>query len=49
MVRAKEISEYLRKRAVDAHQSWVCFAASGPGRLAKTDGTMNSKLYLQIL
>uniref|UniRef100_A0A8C1ZWF6 Tc1-like transposase DDE domain-containing protein n=1 Tax=Cyprinus carpio TaxID=7962 RepID=A0A8C1ZWF6_CYPCA len=24
---------------------WLCFAASGPGRLAIIDGTMNSELY----
>uniref|UniRef100_A0A671RAJ2 RNA helicase n=1 Tax=Sinocyclocheilus anshuiensis TaxID=1608454 RepID=A0A671RAJ2_9TELE len=28
---------------------WVCFAASGPRRLAIIDGTMNSELYQQIL
>ena len=25
--------------------AWGCFAASGPGRLAIIDGTMNSALY----
>ncbi|KAF7648140.1 hypothetical protein LDENG_00161510 [Lucifuga dentata] len=30
--------------------SWFgCFAASGPGRLAIIDGSMNSQLYQQIL
>ncbi len=28
---------------------WGCFAASGPGRLAIIDGTMNSALYQKIL
>ncbi len=28
---------------------WGCFAASGPGRLAIIDGTMNSVLYQKIL
>ncbi len=28
---------------------WGCFAASGPGRLAIIDGTMNSALYHNIL
>jgi len=28
---------------------WGCFAASGPGRLAVIDGTMNSALYQKIL
>ncbi len=28
---------------------WGCFAASGPGRLAINDGTMNSALYQKIL
>ncbi len=28
---------------------WGCFAASGPGRLAITDGTMNFALYQKIL
>ncbi len=28
---------------------WGCFAASGPGRLAITDGTVNSALYQKIL
>ncbi len=28
---------------------WASFAASGPGRLAIIDGTMNSELYQQIL
>ena len=28
---------------------WACFAASGPGRLAIIDGTMNSELYQRIL
>jgi len=28
---------------------WGCFAASGPGRLAIIDGTMNSALYWKIL
>ncbi len=28
---------------------WGCFAASGPGRLAIIDGTMNSALYQKTL
>ncbi|KAF7640693.1 hypothetical protein LDENG_00022540, partial [Lucifuga dentata] len=28
---------------------WGCFAASGPGRLAVIDGTMNSAIYQEIL
>ena len=28
---------------------WGCFAASGPGRLASIEGTMNSALYQIIL
>ena len=28
---------------------WGCFAASGPGKLAVIDGTMNSALYQKIL
>ncbi|MBN3293236.1 TCB1 transposase, partial [Polypterus senegalus] len=28
---------------------WGCFAASGPGRLAVIDGTMNSTVYQKIL
>ena len=28
---------------------WGCFAASGPGRLAVVDGTMNSAAYQKIL
>ncbi len=28
---------------------WGCLAASGPGRLAIIDGTMNSALYQKIL
>ncbi len=28
---------------------WGCFAASGPGRLAIIDDTMNSSLYQKIL
>uniref|UniRef100_A0A9J8AH52 Transposase Tc1-like domain-containing protein n=1 Tax=Cyprinus carpio carpio TaxID=630221 RepID=A0A9J8AH52_CYPCA len=28
---------------------WGCFAASGPGRLVISDGTMNSALYQKIL
>ncbi len=28
---------------------WGCFTASGPGRLAIIDGTMNSALYQKIL
>ncbi|KAK3556981.1 hypothetical protein QTP70_022323 [Hemibagrus guttatus] len=28
---------------------WGCFAASGPGRLAVINGTMNSAVYLKIL
>ncbi len=28
---------------------WGCFAASGPGRIAIIDGTMNSALYQKIL
>ena len=49
MARTMEISEYLRKRAVNAHQPWVCVAASGPGRLAIIDGTMNPEFYQQVL
>ncbi len=28
---------------------WGCFAASGPGRLAVINGTMNSAVYQKIL
>lgn len=28
---------------------WGCFAASGPGRLAVKNGTMNSAMYQNIL
>ncbi len=33
----------------DSVMVWGCFAASGPGRLAVINGTMNSAVYQKIL
>lgn len=37
------------KRGGGSIMSWVCFAASGPGRLAVIDRAVNSELNTQLL
>ncbi|KAK3561307.1 hypothetical protein QTP86_030603 [Hemibagrus guttatus] len=57
LITSKELRSSLKKKNIiptvkyggGSVMVWGCFAASGPGRLAVINGTMNSAVYKKIL